>query len=150
MQDRIEFHEIRLSGAEMPVMKDDTSSCKCVYPQAVLSYHATMDTQFNIAYRFRLTQVIHCGPYEALHLRSLADTSLVQMDEQGHRQLMAYSPETTRGRGAKGKTMWSVPPKADDTAPPTQRLTAMLPLELDLVILGYSEPGPHNVPLMDS
>lgn len=101
--------------------------------------------------RPKLMHGFKLGPHDALHFTPTAEVFLVQADGNGQRQIIcrAVHPEAT-GQSKHGscRVLWSsesAKPTEGSSKPPLQ-LTSMLPLEVDLIILGYSAAFyPHSL-----
>jgi hypothetical protein len=91
--------------------------------------------------RPELMHAFKLSPYDASHFASTSEVLLVQADGNGQRQITCYSigAEAISQSKAEPHVLWAADSdERKEGSSPHLQLTSMLPLDLDLIILGYS------------
>jgi hypothetical protein len=93
------------------------------------------------ATRPELVHAFKLSPYDASHFVSISEVLLVQADGNGQRRITCHfiGPEAIIQSKVEPRVLWAAESaEQKEGSSPLLQLTSIIPLDLDLIILGYS------------
>jgi hypothetical protein len=87
-----------------------------------------------------MTHTFAIGEHDALHVASISEVFVTKVDQSGRREIRLVNGDTQIANESKVRSgkIWKASSKTKEDSRSIQ-LSSMLPLELDLFILGYGE-----------
>ena len=134
MQDRVELYEIKVVGPNNDPIdfrgeRQSGNSTRRSVPES--DYISALLTRYC---RLELIHTFETGVYQALEVTSSFAVTITSIDQSRRRVLSSVS----RTMDVINRKLWKSSHKSKND-PCRTRLTSMLPLELNEVILGYGE-----------